>query len=278
MQQLKNIVIPGSRQKPIVLDAYYVADGQPKPIVIFSHGFKGFKDWGHFDLVARKFAEAGFVYIKFNFSHNGTTPEDPTTFGDLEAFGHNNYIIELDDLKKVMDWSQTYAPLKGEADAQHIYLLGHSRGGGVSIIKAGEDHRIKKLVTWASVSDLVNRNKQKTIETWQRDGVVYARNGRTQQDMPLYYQFYENLMANKERLSILKAVKHLTIPFLIIHGTNDEAVQLHDAEDLHKSGKHSKLFIVENATHTFGVKHPFNGELPADAQEVLDKTIAFFKK
>jgi fermentation-respiration switch protein FrsA (DUF1100 family) len=278
MQQLKNLIIPGSKDKSILADVFYLADETPKPVVIFVHGFKGFKDWGHFDLVAQTFAETGFVFIKFNFSHNGTTVQDPLNFGDLEAFGNNNYIIELDDLKKVMDWAQTYAPLKHEIDPLQLYLLGHSRGGGISILKAGEDHRVKKLVTWAAVSDVVNRNKQKTIETWKRDGVVYAKNGRTGQDMPLYYQFYEHLMANKERLNIHHAAKNLSIPFLIVHGTKDDAVPLHDAEELHKACKQSKLFIVEGAGHTFGVKHPFNGVFPEEAQEVLDRTIAFLKK
>ena len=120
MLQLTNILIPGSKEKPILLDCFFKEDGEAKPIIIFSHGFKGFKDWGHFNFMAKQFAEAGFVFIKFNFSHNGTTPEDPTSFGDLEAFGNNNYTIELDDLKKVMDWSLSYADLKNEPDPHKL--------------------------------------------------------------------------------------------------------------------------------------------------------------
>jgi len=278
MQQLKNILISGSKEKPILLDVFFKNNGEAKPIVIFSHGFKGFKDWGHFNFMAQQFAEEGFVFIKFNFSHNGTTAEDPNSFGDLEAFGNNNYTLELDDLKKVMDWSLSYESLENEIDQNKLFLLGHSRGGGITILKAGEDHRVKKIVTWAAVSDLM-RNKQRTIETWKRDGVVFAKNARTKQDMPLYYQFYENQIANKERLNINHAVKRLEIPFLIIHGTADEAVKFQDAEDLLKSSKHAKLLTIEGGDHTFGVKHPFTGrELPAMTQEVIEKTIAFFKK
>lgn len=279
MQKLKNTVIPGSKEKPILLDVFYKNNGVAKPIVIFSHGFKGFKDWGHFDFVAEQFAEADFVFVKFNFSHNGTTVEDPLNFADLEAFGNNNHSIELDDLKKVMDWILSYEPLKQEIDPNKLYLLGHSRGGGVTIVKAGEDRRVKKIATWAAVSDLVNRNKQRTIETWKRDGVVYAKNARTKQDMPLYYQFYENLMANKERFNIHHAIKRFDIPFLIVHGTEDQAVPFHDAEDLLKSAKHAKLITVEGGDHTFGAKHPFVlEELSEMTKDVIDKTISFFKK
>ena len=279
MEQLINISIEGSKHKPISLDVFYNADGKSKPIVIFSHGFKGFKDWGHFNLLAQRSAEEGFVFVKFNFSYNGTTPSNPLAFDDLEAFGNNNYTIELDDLKKVMDWVLAYKPLQIEIQKDHVYLLGHSRGGGISILKAGEDDRVKKLVTWASVSGFLNRNKQKTIETWKKDGVVYATNVRTNQKMPLYYQFYQNLIANKDRLNIIHAAKKLDIPFLIIHGTADDVVPMHDAEELHKSNKHSKLFAVWGGGHTFGIKHPFEGDVfPVHAQDAITKTIEFFKK
>ena len=82
MIQLQNIAIAGSANKHILLDVFYNNTGVAKPIVIFSHGFKGFKDWGHFETVAKQFADAGFVFIKFNFSHNGTTPTDPLNCGD----------------------------------------------------------------------------------------------------------------------------------------------------------------------------------------------------
>jgi uncharacterized protein len=277
MQRHKNIQIQGSKGKPILVDVFYNPTSPRKPLVIFSHGFKGFKDWGHFDVVADRFAEAGFVFIKFNFSHNGTTPQDPLTFGDLEAFGNNNFTLELDDLKTVIDWALSYELIDEQIDRQRLFLLGHSRGGGITIIKAGEDLRVKKIATWAAVSDLVNRNKQRTIETWKKEGVVYAKNARTKQDMPLYYQFYEDQQANKERLNINHAVKRLKIPFLIVHGTDDKAVDYRDAEDLKRSAKHATLLSIAGADHTFGIKHPFmEVQLTAEAEEVLQKTISFF--
>lgn len=275
----KNILIAGSKEKPILLDVCYKPTPEAKPLVIFVHGFKGFKDWGHFDLLAKAFAQEGFVFIKFNFSHNGTTPENPLEFGDLDAFGKNNYIIELDDLERVIDWAFGDPSLVHEIDKEALYLLGHSRGGGISILKAAEDPRVKKLVTWASVSDFLNRNKKMTIETWHEKGVVYTFNARTKQQMPLYLQFYETIQANKERLNVTKAAKHLNIPFLIIHGTKDEAVDLKDGEELHRAGKHSELLVVGEAGHTFGVKHPFEElSFPEHAQFVIERSIAFLKE
>lgn len=279
MQVLKNILIPGSKKKPILLDLFYLQNKQQKPLVIFVHGFKGFKDWGHFNLVAKMVAGQEFVFVKFNFSHNGTTADQPADFADLEAFGNNNYCIELDDLDKVINWSLNNKNLTHEIDPEKIYLVGHSRGGGISILKAGEDNRIKKLVTWASVSSFLGRNSQTTIDTWKTKGVVYTFNSRTKQQMPLYAQFYENLLANRERLDILKTATTLSIPFLIIHGSGDEAVAEKDAQELHHAVPHSELLIIENANHTFGAKHPFEEDMfPEDAKQVLSRTVTFLKK
>ena len=103
----RNVVIEGKHSKPILLDVGYRANGIQKPIVVFAHGFKGFKDWGHFNLVMEHFINEGFAFLKFNFSHNGGTVDQPIDFPDLEAFGNNNYSIELDDLRTVVDWVQT---------------------------------------------------------------------------------------------------------------------------------------------------------------------------
>jgi dienelactone hydrolase len=272
------VVINGSRKLPIAVDVIYTENATPKKVIIFSHGFKGFKDWGHFNYLSAVFAKEGFVFVKFNFSHNGTTIQEPTSFSDLEAFGNNNYLVELDDLKMVIDWVAKYKPLNNEIDHHGVFLLGHSRGGGISILKASEDKRVKKLVTWASVSDFINRNKKKTIETWKKEGLIFALNARTGQKMPLYYQFYESLVLNKDRLNILRAAKDLKCKFLIIHGTRDEAVDVNDARQLSMACKGSQLHLNEGAGHTYEVRHPFTGSgLPANAQKVMEETIRFFK-
>lgn len=152
----KNKILTSEGKKPILYDVYYNETGNPQPLVIFCHGYKGFKDWGAWHLVAEAFANAGFCFVKFNFSHNGGTMEDPIDFSDLEAFAENNFSLELDDLDRVLNEIQ-----KGKENfpkkISTISLIGHSRGGGIVMIKAEEDSRIDKVVTWASVSDFKPR-------------------------------------------------------------------------------------------------------------------------
>ena len=274
-----NILVKGKHEKPILTDVFYRDDAQPKPAVIFAHGFKGFKDWGHFNLMAQRFAEEGFIFVKFNFSHNGTTPENPAEFADLEAFGNNNFSIELDDLGSVMDYvlNESEAVASGNLVQEKLYLVGHSRGAGIVMLKAHEDARVKKIATWAAVSDFGKHWSQEVMDEWKKKGVVYIENVRTHQQMPLYYQFAENYFANIHRLHIPEAAKSLRIPFLIVHGTEDEAVPYGAALKLHEWSASSQQLTIDGGNHVFGAKHPFEGmQLPADAEKVVSETVKFF--
>ena len=68
---------------PIAADFHVPEKGAVRlPVLIFLHGFKGFKDWGHFPMVAEYLARSGFAVLRFNFSHNGTSPDRLTDFVD----------------------------------------------------------------------------------------------------------------------------------------------------------------------------------------------------
>lgn len=273
-----NIMIDGVHNRPVMVDVTCIADGSKKPVIIFSHGFKGFKDWGHFNLMASDFAKQGFVFVKFNFSHNGITPANINEFTDLEAFANNNFSIELDDLGAVLDWIETDPVLKNEINSESIYLVGHSRGGGISLLKANEDERVKKVVTWAAPYSFENRFPPEEMELWKRNGVIYVQNFRTNQLMPMYYQIVEDFMQNKKRIDIPVAASNLKIPCLLIQGTADDVVLATDVEELYKCIPSAELFLLDNADHTFGVTHPYNSNaLENDFLKVFNKTCSFLK-
>ena len=62
MRIIKDIIIEGAHRKPIVTDVFYEETRQPKKVVVFCHGYKGFKDWGAWNLMAETFAKAGFFF------------------------------------------------------------------------------------------------------------------------------------------------------------------------------------------------------------------------
>ena len=279
INKLDNIIINGSAGKPILIDVTFRANSKAKQVVVFCHGFKGFKDWGPFNDIADYFAEQDIVFVKFNFSFNGTTIDDPSNFGDLKAFGNNNFCKELDDLTLVLDWIENCKELKGEIDTSKISLFGHSRGGSIAILKTAEDRRVAKVVSWASPSNFLDRlPKQEKLNKWKEMDVAYIYNGRTKQNMPMYFQFYENCIANADRLNIQNAVVKMNIPHLIVHGSEDPTVLLAEAERMKSWNSNTHLHVIEGANHVLGGFHPYDlANFPKDLQEAIGVTVSFLK-
>lgn len=275
-----NLILEQAKKRPIIYDLYYNPSPKALPLVIFCHGYKGFKDWGAWDIVAKTFAEAGFCFLKFNFSHNGGTIEQPIDFPDLKAFAENNFSLELDDLDRLLNAVEADL-INNDQKISTISLIGHSRGGGTVIIKAAEDSRIDKVVTWASVSDFQARFQEGTpqFEKWKETGVTYIENTRTKQQLPHYFQFYEDYKQNEERFNIFKSASRLNIPQLIIHGSNDETVSIKEASAIHRANPNSMLEFIPGSDHVFGAVHPWKDTtMPADLKKVTDITIDFLKQ
>ncbi|WP_046247294.1 alpha/beta hydrolase family protein [Hymenobacter terrenus] len=264
-------------------DATYRADGQAKPVILFVHGFKGFKDWGHFPLLADFFAGEGFVFVKLNLSHNGLVVGGTGDLEDLEAFGRNNFSIELDDVGQVIDalFSPGATPVPAaELDLSHLFLVDHSRGGGLVLLKAAEDPRVRAVTTWAGIADVDQRWPQPVLAEWQRTGVLHVPNSRTGQQLPLHYQIVEDFLANRLRLDIAHNVRrHLAQPLLLIHGEEDETVAVAAAHTLHELKPDAELLLVPGATHMFGGAHPWPArELPEPTRHIAEATAAFFQR
>jgi len=277
----KNLVLYRENKKPIVWDAFYNETGKPKPLVIFCHGYKGFKDWGSWNLVAETFKNEHFFFVKFNFSHNGGTVENPIDFPDLNAFAENNYTKELNDLDDFLNYLLSEEnQFHNDINKNNITLIGHSRGGGITTIEAAEVSRITTLITWASVCDFGSRAATTgNLKQWKKDGVKYVLNGRTKQQMPHNFQFYEDFKANKTRLNIELATKKIKTPHLIIHGDSDTSISINEAKTLHSWNTNSVLFPIENTNHVFDSKHPWQGnKLPEKLKLVVEKSIDFIKK
>jgi pimeloyl-ACP methyl ester carboxylesterase len=279
MKLIRNIIIEGKHLKPIVMDVFFKKTNRPKKVLIFCHGYKGFKDWGAWNLMAAAFSNAGFFFVKFNFSHNGGSVEQPIDFPDLDAFGNNNYTKEGDDLQSVIDWIATSPDYKNEIYPTDISLIGHSRGGGTVLLKVAEDSRVRKVISLAGVSDYQSRfPKGANLKKWAQEGVFYVLNGRTKQKMPHFYQFYEDFDKNKKSLNIQKATQNLNIPQLIIHGGTDTAVLIAEAEALHKWNPKSVFRVIAKADHVFNVSHPWeNDKMSLELEEVVKIVVDFLK-
>lgn len=275
-----NSTFVGSEKRRSAVSIYYPEVKENAPILLFAHGFKGFKDWGHFPPIQQMFAREGFVVVAFNFSHNGGTVENPIDFPDLKAFSLNTYQKELNDVGFILNWiNSKKETFFAKANLDKILLLGHSRGGGIALLAAEKYAEIKKVVTWAAVADFMERlPNEAELKEWERNGVYTIKNGRTKQEMPMKYDFVQNLKENAETLSIENSVKNCQKPMLVVHGITDETVAVENAARIKRWGENAQVELIENCNHTFNGKHPWNSdELPEETLKALKLSALFLK-
>lgn len=272
-------VIQGFEIGQMALDLHYLTDSKAaQPIVVFVHGFKGFKDWGAFNYIANQMAAQGLAWCKFNFSRNGVSVAQPTEFVNPEAFGNNNYTIELAEIGLILDWVAKNASLYN-INANHLFLVGHSRGATMSIIKAVEDDRVKGVVAWAPFFDMKARFRPETIKKWEKEGVWWIAHKRTGQQLPLYPQFYEDFAINQHRFDMAEVCANYEKPLLMLHAKDDAAVEVSESQSFYKHISHAILIETETGGHTFGVSHPFNEEgiVPEELIAIMENTFEFLE-
>lgn len=271
------LTIPGSSGRPMATDLFLPASS-PRAVVIYIHGINGFKDWGGLPDLLEKLAKAGIAVVNFNFSHNGTVPADPSTFTDLEAYGADSYLRRQYDLAQIEEFLANQGASYG-LDGLPLYLIGHSRGGVDALLYAAQHDTVSKLVTW-SAPDHAQTPWQNwdadTIKKWREEGVIYRGNGRTQQEMPIYYGLYEEFRQHPTLLDVEGQARRLDIPWLVVHGEEDEAVFVKAAYRYKEWNPQAQVKIIPGAGHTYGRKHPWQQDfLPEASQAVLARTREF---
>ena len=259
---------------PIHVDVRAAGRDMPRPAVVIVHGFKGFKDWGMFPPLSDRLARAGFVAVSFNLSGAGVDRAGNFVFP--ERFGHDTFSIEIEDLQSVIN-ALTAGSLEA-APPSSIGLLGHSRGGGVAVLETARDDRIAALVTWAAVST-VHRWPAEVVAEWRKAGRHDVVNSRTGDVLPLYTDVLDDNETNAERLDILGAAGRITVPWLLVHGEDDESVALEEGQRLAEVVRHpaSRHEWIAGGAHTFGARHPWAGTTP-ELERAFAASVAWFAR
>jgi pimeloyl-ACP methyl ester carboxylesterase len=271
----KEFILNIQNNNVLRITAFGIENINSAPCLIFVHGFKGFKDWGFGPYVGDYYSKKGFFVLTFNFSHNGVG-ESLTEFVELNKFAENTFSIEVDELKELIlayDFG-----FFGDSSNKGIGLIGHSRGGAISLLVGSESDDVKAVCAWSTVSDF-DRYTARQKDEWKKRGYLDVLNTRTKQRMRMNVTLLEDIENNKEgSLSIEQALKNMNKPLLIIQGKNDLAVPAKEAEKLYDwSNKDlTELHIIPATGHTFDIKHPFEGS-NKKFDTVLKKTHNFFK-
>lgn len=251
---------------------------EPLPVVVFVHGFKGFKDWGSNPYVCASLARRGFYAVSFNFSHNGVEGHSEE-FTRLDRFETNSFSREVAELLEVVDAVEGLRlPLFERVDVGRIALLGHSRGGGIAILGACREPAVRATAVWGAVSTF-DRYTEHQKKRWRRDGYLESRNMRTGQEMRLGIGLLRDLELHAIELDIEEAACRLGRPLLVVHGEQDLSVRIDDGHAIVAAADPSltEFEPIAQTGHTFGAVHPFEGTTPS-LERAIDRTARFFAR
>ena len=245
---------------PVPADVRTTAKDSMRPVIVICPGFLGYRRWGFFPWVSERLALAGFHVVTISFSHSGTDDETGMITRPAE-FASNKVSTELSDLDRVLRWTGSSAfpfpasPSRG--------LLGHSRGGSVSLLTANSFPEVRSIVTWSTPSRL-DRYTTRRKKEWKRTGTLEFSDSRSPVPLHLDYSYYEDIDANRERYDVPAAAAALEIPHLVVHGQRDAAVSISEAKaffDRPGSGER-RLEVIKGCGHTFGIIHPMSKPTP----------------
>ncbi|NWF49066.1 MAG: dienelactone hydrolase family protein [Ignavibacteriaceae bacterium] len=272
----KDFILITSNNEKLSLSTYGIDNLADAPCIIFVHGFKGFKDWGFIPYTAASLAGKGYFVITFNFSHNGVSIGS-TDIDDFEKFSKNTISLEVSELKQVIkNYLEGYF---GKNPSRKIGIVGHSRGGAITLLSSEDFEEVKALVLWASIAKL-NRYTERQLLEWKEKGVIEVLNSRTNQLMKLGIELLNDIEKNlSTTLNLEQAIRNSKQKLLIAHGEQDLTVPLDEARMIFNwsNKSNSELFILPNTGHTFGIVHPFSGSNQY-FDKLLNKTITFFNQ
>lgn len=228
-----------------------LTEGEKCPVVILMHGFMGNKDGMLEKLTSDNLAQNGIATVKFDFNGHGESE------GEFSGMTVPN---EIEDAKLVYEYVKSL-PFAGD-----IALTGHSQGGVVASMTAGDlgADAVKCVVLLAPAAVL----RDDAI----RGSTMGARYNPL--DPPELIPLFGDLKLGGEyvrtafSLPIYETARKYTGPACIIHGTGDQVVPYTYGERYHYIWPGSELHILHAADHGFS----------RNMQEVVDHIVNFLVK
>ncbi len=230
----EKVVIGGSKGKlSAIIQKPELKAGEKVPMAILMHGFTADKDSRIIALLADSLQTRGIASIRFDFNGHGESE------GDFQEMTVPN---EIEDAKMV------YEHVKALPYVSDVALAGHSQGGVVASMVAGElgNDKVKAVVLFAPAAvlrdDAIRGNTM---------GAFY-----NPLDPPEYVQLGNkklggDFIRTAFSLPIYPTAAKYTGAACIIHGNGDRIVPYTYGERYHEIWQNSQLHILEGYDHGF---------------------------
>jgi fermentation-respiration switch protein FrsA (DUF1100 family) len=206
---------PGDMPYPTVCVCHGIPSGIPNPAD------------GGYPALAEQICRRGFAVLIFNFRGAGASG------GNLDMLGWAR------DLKAVVD----YLMALPEVDKSRLSLLGFSGGAAVSVYLASQDKRVSSVAACACPAEFTKLGEVPSlIEHYRSIGAIRDK------DFPPSAEEWFNGFKTVKPIDYVAGISPR--PLLLVHGSQDEIVDVGEAHRLYdRAGEPKKLAVIDGAGH-----------------------------
>ena len=209
---------------------FHAGDKAEKFIVVLGHGVTGNKDRPFVVALAEALAADGIPTLRMSFSGNGDSEgrfEDSTISKEVEDLG---CVIDALD-----DWN--------------VLFVGHSMGGAVGVLRASKDTRVIGLVSLAGMVHTEAFAKREFGDVTPDAGCMWD-----EPTCPLSQVYIDDTSAIG---TVVSRASSIQIPWLFVHGTEDDVVPAQDSLDIFERANEPKQLVqIDGADHVFSEHTP----------------------
>jgi len=249
---------------------YKAAERRPAFIVL--HGFGGNKDGRGQSMVAKQFAQWGYVTLRIDFRGCG------------ESEGEHGRIICLDQVADTRN-ALSYLSTRPEVDPQRIALVGSSFGAAVAVFSGGADRRVAAVIScggwgdgerkfrgqhptpeaWAKFTNMLEEGKRQRERTGKSlmgpryDNVPIPEKVRNRMSSGSIMEFPAETAQSMNDFRADDQVGNISPrPLLLIHSANDSVTPTYESIEMFRKAKQpAELHLLADVDHfTFNEENP----------------------
>jgi pimeloyl-ACP methyl ester carboxylesterase len=210
--------------------SFLSGNAHSKTIIVIGHGVTGNKDRPLVIGLAEALAADGADVLRFSFSGNGDSEGD---------FRNSTISKEVSDLGSVLD--------AVSGNYERIIYAGHSMGGAVGVLRTSSDDRISALISLAGMVYTKIFAEVEFGDETPDSGFMWE-----DEDCPLSSTYINDMNAID---NVLDKASQITVPWLLVHGTEDDVVPVQESHDIFaKASSSTELEILDGCGHVFSEK------------------------
>lgn len=226
----------GRLSTKVTLPAGFDTEKDSCMMVILMHGIFASKDWPPMPVLARELARQGIASVRFDFNGHGKSE------GKME---------EMTIARELADARAVWEAVKALPYVSSVALLGHSQGGAVASMLAGELANegeypvgLVLLAPGSIIKEATQAGRFFGKEFDPKNPPAYIKCFNT-------YKLGHDYLVQTQLLDIYGTAQQYQGPVCLIHGVEDGIVPLWCSEKYHEVYANSQLHVVKGENHMF---------------------------